>query len=216
MPELNTRRDLQAILGKAAASTAEGMTITDARSPDMPLVYVNQGFCDLTGYTREECLGKNCWFLQGEATHPDAVRRIRRGLERGEKTVTELLHYRKDGSTFWNRVSIVPVFDDTGTLTHFVGIQSDITHIKEVEKEAHQLAALRTTMRTVGDIVFNYMAGLQHFRLELEDAGVDETLLAEFDRGLQDTEARLRRIESLTSFKVVDNGSGAPVIDMSE
>jgi len=112
-----------------------GITIADAARPDEPLIYVNDGFCQLTGYAREEILGRNCRFLQGEATDRETVAGIRAAIDAGEPITAELRNYRKDGSMFWNRLTITPVRDEHGELTHFLGYQEDVTDRKLSERE---------------------------------------------------------------------------------
>lgn len=106
---------------------SHSISLVDVRRPDAPVIYVNRGFEVLTGYTREECVGRNCRFLQGPDSDPETVARIRDAVQRGEPLIVDLLNYRKDGSTFWNRLSLAPVRDAKGRLTHIIGIQSDIT-----------------------------------------------------------------------------------------
>ncbi|MCU0223624.1 MAG: SpoIIE family protein phosphatase [Acidobacteria bacterium] len=106
---------------------AEGVTIADARQPDRPLIYINQGFERMTGFPIEDVLGRNCRFLQGPETDPAAVAQIRTALAERRECVLEILNYRKDGTTFWNRLSITPLRDAAGEVTHFIGIQSDVT-----------------------------------------------------------------------------------------
>ncbi len=120
---------------RALAASDEGITIADARLPDMPLVYANAGFERLTGYRVSEALGRNCRFLQGPDTEAAAVDRIRAALAAERGCTVELLNYRKDGTPFWNRLSITPVRDGDGELSHYVGIQSDITARKAAEEE---------------------------------------------------------------------------------
>jgi sigma-B regulation protein RsbU (phosphoserine phosphatase) len=116
-----------ALKDKALAVAAEGITIADARLPDQPLIYANDGFERMTGYTVDDVLGRNCRFLQGPLTDPNDVAAIRGALDSRRPCVVEILNYRKDGSTFWNRLSITPVQDASGEVTHFIGIQSDVT-----------------------------------------------------------------------------------------
>jgi phosphoserine phosphatase RsbU/P len=116
-----------ALKDKALDVAAEGITIADARLPDRPLTYANEGFERMTGYAVGEVLGRNCRFLQGPLTHADDVAAIRAALDAQRPCVVELLNYRKDGTTFWNRLSITPVRDASGEVTHFIGIQSDVT-----------------------------------------------------------------------------------------
>jgi PAS domain S-box-containing protein len=112
-----------------------GITIGDATLNDEQLVYVNDGFCKLTGYDREEILGRNCRFLQGEETAKETVADIRRAIDAEEPITTEIRNYRKDGSMFWNRLTITPAEDDTGAVTHFLGFQEDVTDRKLYEQE---------------------------------------------------------------------------------
>ena len=102
---------------------------------DFPLIYVNEQFEKQTGYSAQEVLGKNCRFLQGDDTDPETVRAIKSALLKAEPIDTEILNYTKDGRPFWNRLRMTPVFDEAGGLVYFVGVQSDITYIKERENE---------------------------------------------------------------------------------
>jgi PAS domain S-box-containing protein len=101
--------------------------IADARLPDMPLIYVNPAFERITGYSTSEVLGYNCRFLQGNKTSQPAVAQLRAAIKAGEHCTVTLLNYRKDGSPFWNELTISPIYDDDNNLTHFVGIQADIS-----------------------------------------------------------------------------------------
>lgn len=111
-----------------------GIVLTDPSQTDNPIVYVNDEFTALTGYSRDEVLGRNCRFLQGEATDEDAVAELRAAVDEREAVTTELLNYRKDGTEFWNRVRIAPLFDDDGVIDFFVGFQDDITPRKTCEE----------------------------------------------------------------------------------
>lgn len=116
-----------ALKDRALDVAAEGITIADARLPDRPLIYANEGFERMTGYAIAEVMGRNCRFLQGPGTDPAATAEIRAALTECRACVVEILNYRKDGTTFWNRLSITPVRDGAGQVTHFIGIQSDVT-----------------------------------------------------------------------------------------
>ncbi|EFW91596.1 bacterio-opsin activator [Haladaptatus paucihalophilus DX253] len=117
-----------------------GITIADAESGDQPLLYVNEAFEELTGYDFDEVQGHNCRFLQGEHSDADAVAAMRDAIDAEEPVSVELLNYRKDGTEFWNRVDIAPIRDETGTVTHFVGFQTDISERKRAEEAAHHRA----------------------------------------------------------------------------
>lgn len=118
---------------RALASAAEGITIADALAPDRPLIYVNEGFTRLTGYSVEETVGTNCRFLQGPDTDPISIKQISAAISAEQNCDVELLNYRKDGTPFWNHLSITPIRNELGQTTHFVGIQSDVTRRRQAE-----------------------------------------------------------------------------------
>ncbi|PXW79235.1 PAS domain S-box-containing protein [Blastomonas natatoria] len=115
----------------AVRATRMPMVITDPRQPDNPIVFVNDAFCALSGYTRSEIVGRNCRFLQGPDTDRDAVALLRQALQARRPIEMDLLNYRKDGETFWNRLLIAPVRDATGDLAYFFASQLDVTLERE-------------------------------------------------------------------------------------
>ncbi|MGZ6793298.1 MAG: PAS domain-containing protein, partial [Mycobacteriales bacterium] len=129
---------------RAVVAAGLSFTIADPRLEDCPLVWVNPAFERATGYTAEEAVGRNCRFLQGPGTDPATVRELARALKEEEHVVVVLLNYRKDGTAFWNELSMSPVYDADGVLTHVVGIQADVTSrvLAQEETTAH-LAAER-------------------------------------------------------------------------
>jgi len=104
-----------------------GISISDPSKEDNPIIYVNDRFEELTGYSEAEATGRNCRFLQGPDTDPEAVETMRTAIENGERVTVELQNYRKDGSEFWNQVSIAPVHDEDGDVVNYVGFQQDVT-----------------------------------------------------------------------------------------
>lgn len=129
---------LTALLAAAVGVIHNGFTISDMRLPDQPLIYVNRGFEQLTGYTSDELVGRNCRFLQGEERAQEAIPVIRQTLAQGESCTVILRNYRKDGTAFWNELSLYPLRDDQGELTHYVGVQHDISEIVERSKRLIQ------------------------------------------------------------------------------
>ena len=123
-----------ALKDRALDVAAEGITIADARLPARPLIYANDGFERLTGYPVGEVLGRNCRFLQGPESDPTAVAEIRAAIAEQRECIVEILNYRRDGSSFWNRLSVTPVRAESGVVTHFIGIQSDVTARREAEE----------------------------------------------------------------------------------
>ncbi|MBW0115786.1 GAF domain-containing SpoIIE family protein phosphatase [Pseudonocardia abyssalis] len=133
--EHGDRRQLEVLRDRAVVATEMSFTITDPRRPDDPLIWVNPSFTRLTGYTYEDVVGRNCRLLQGPNTDRAEIERISRALSRREPFTSVLLNYRKDGSAYWNQVSISPVFDGAGELINFVGVQNDVTERVTVEQE---------------------------------------------------------------------------------
>lgn len=118
---------LERLTGRALAASTTSFTISDPHQEDTPLVYVNPAFTAVTGYRPEEVLGRNCRFLQGPGTDLAAVARVRAALREGRAVTETLLNHRADGSGFYNEVTVSPVLDERGHLTHFVGVQTDVT-----------------------------------------------------------------------------------------
>jgi len=112
---------------RAMAEASIPLTLADPSRPDNPLVYVNEAFEELTGYDREEALGRNCRFLQGPETDPETVAEIAAAVDAEETIRTEVLNYRKDGTPFRNRLDVTPIYDENGRLLRFLGSQRDVT-----------------------------------------------------------------------------------------
>ena len=114
-------------LVKALQTAQQNFVITDPSLPDNPIVYASEGFLLLTGYNREQVLGRNCRFLQGPETDPRAVDQIRRGIEMGEDTTVVLLNYTVDGTKFWNQFFVAPLRDGDGKIMNHLGVQCKVT-----------------------------------------------------------------------------------------
>lgn len=127
---------------RALAATSCGIVISDARQPDIPVIYCNPAFEKITGYSQEEVIGQNCRFLQGPDTAPQAVEEIRQSLKTGTECQVVLKNYRKDGTAFWNELKISPIRDPNGCLTHFISIQTDITQRKQAQQALQRSKAL--------------------------------------------------------------------------
>ncbi|UQX86863.1 EAL domain-containing protein [Jatrophihabitans telluris] len=125
---------VDATLRRALAATTNGVTIADVTRPNHPLVYVNSAFERLSGLAADEVLGINCRILQGEDTDPDAIRRIREAILDGREIRETLINYRgPERVRWWNEVYLAPVFDGSGRLVQYIGIQNDVT--SKVESE---------------------------------------------------------------------------------
>mmetsp|Transcript_20910 Transcript_20910/g.38005 ORF Transcript_20910/g.38005 Transcript_20910/m.38005 type:complete len:457 (+) Transcript_20910:85-1455(+) len=112
---------------KALQTAQQNFVVTDPSLPDNPIVYATQGFLNLTGYTLDQVLGRNCRFLQGPETDPNAVEKIRNAIEEGSDMSVCLLNYRVDGTTFWNQFFIAALRDAGGSITNYVGVQCKVS-----------------------------------------------------------------------------------------
>ncbi|WP_394296875.1 PAS domain-containing protein [Natronomonas moolapensis] len=112
-----------------------GITVVDVTLDHEPLIYINDGFIDMTGYSRNEALGRNCRFLQGEETRDEPVARMRAAIDAEQPVTVELRNYRKDGTEFWNRIRLSPVENNDGTVTRYLGFQENISEMKAHQKE---------------------------------------------------------------------------------
>ena len=109
------------LLERAIAAASNGIVITDA-DPQNPIIYCNRAFEKVTGYTSQGVVGRNCRFLQGPDTDPQTLEQIRNALRQEQEIKVVLKNYRKDKTTFWNELTISPVRDTNGKLTHFIGV----------------------------------------------------------------------------------------------
>lgn len=132
--------DVEALLASAVQVSSVGITIADATSRDMPLIYVNDAFELSTGYHAPEVLGRNCRFLQGPDTDPEVVSELREAIHEGRDHVAVLHNYRKDGQSWWNELRVSPVRNSRGQLTHYFGFQNDVTARVEAEGQVARLA----------------------------------------------------------------------------
>ena len=203
-----------------------GIAISDPHQADMPLIYVNEAFTQQTGYRADEVIGRNCRFLQGAGTSPQAVQAIREAIATRTTREVEILNYRRDGQPFWNRFLIFPSFDARGQLLHLVGCQTDITELKRAElarkrlsgelQMADQLAVIRqSASRTVQDV----QAPLGHAIASAH--ALEQSMTASDDQGralaqsLRDALAQVsRRLSRFDQFTTGTATSGWRTIDL--
>lgn len=141
------RKELSAF---AFQRTRMPMTVSDAREEDHPIVLANDAFLALTGYTAKEIIGRNCRFLQGEATSKTAVAQIRAAIDQQRNATIEILNYKKNGTPFWNQLHLSPIHDEDGELAYYFGSQIDVTEYRRIQtlEEAEQRLLLEVDHRT--------------------------------------------------------------------
>ena len=187
--EVERREELETKT-RALDEAPVGITITDPDRPDNPMVFVNDRFVEMTGYDREESIGVNCRFLQGPDTDEEPVSRMREAIDAEEATSVELLNYRKDGTEFWNRVSVAPIRDADGRVSEWVGFQEDITAFKEREAALERQNDRLDSFASIVSHDLRNPLNVAQGRVQLaQDATDDENLAAALDA--------LERMESI-------------------
>ncbi len=144
---------------QAIAESGEGILITDPARPENPVVYANRGFERITGYPVDEMVGRSCRVLQGPARDQPGLRGLRSAVGEGREWSGVLRNYRRDGTPFWNRLSVSPVRDDEGRLTAFVGVMNDVTERQRLEQRLERQA------------FHDHLTGLPNRALFLDRAG---------------------------------------------
>jgi PAS domain S-box-containing protein len=161
------------------------LCISDPNVADNPIVFANDAFMDLTGYTKEEVIGKNCRLLQGAATTAESVAAVRRAIDGQRVETVEIVNYRKDGSSFLNALQIGPIMDDDGQLIYFFGSQLDISVKREAEERARALAEAELIHR-LRNIVNVMAVVIEMTAREEDDPRILSAVLVERLRALSD------------------------------
>ena len=200
----------------AIRATRMPMIITDPRQPENPIVFANDAFETLTGYTREEVLGRNCRFLQGPETDRANIAAVRAAVEGVRDISVDLLNYRKDGTRFWNALYVSPVVDESGELQFFFASQLDVTDRKEAERKIaaardhfEQMSQQRT--REFNDA----LATLRETNQQLEQALETRTaLLHEVDHRVKNNLQMVSAMILLQSKSIPDEGVKSSLQEM--
>ncbi|KQP22692.1 histidine kinase [Pseudorhodoferax sp. Leaf267] len=145
----------------AVQTTRMPMLVTDPHQPDNPIIFANQAFLEMTGYSAQEIVGGNCRFLQGPDTDRSVVSRVRTAIEQRTEIAVELVNYRKDGSAFWNALFISPVLNESGELTYFFASQLDVSRRRDAEDGLRQAQKMEALGQLTGGIAHDFNNLLQ-------------------------------------------------------
>ena len=178
------------------------MVLADPHQEDCPIVYVNDHFTEMTGYTQAQSIGRNCRFLQGKETRPEARAAIRNAVARQDSATVDILNYRADGTPFPNRLMLTPLTDDEGKIAYYLGVQSDTSDNASLTAEAREL---RERLRELQHRVKNHLAMiLSMIRLEARGKPPEEVV-----------QLLTRRVQALATlydvFSEERDGSGGTV-----
>ncbi|QVL34113.1 PAS domain S-box protein [Telmatocola sphagniphila] len=141
---------------RAIKAATQGLMIADVTLPNHPIVYVSPACETITGYQSSDFLGLNCRFLQGKDSDPLSIKLMKNAVENGVPCSVEILNYRKDGTPFWNAVSLSPIRDDAGLLTHYVAVQVDVTSRRKLESQFLQAQKMEAVGQLAGGIAHDF------------------------------------------------------------
>jgi len=127
------------ILTQILDGSVNGITLSDPDQEDNPIVYANKAFEQITGYSNEETVGRNCRFLQGQERDQEELQQVREAIKNAKPVEVTLKNFRKNGELFYNRLSITPLFDSEGQLIYFLGVQYDVTEQILAQQEIKKL-----------------------------------------------------------------------------
>lgn len=181
------------------ATSLVAAVISNPRLPDNPVIECNEAFCKLTGYTRDEVVGRNCRFLSGPSTEPWLKEQLRSAIRRRQPMMVELTNYRKDGSAFRNAVMIAPIFDAAGDLEYFLGSQVEI-----LDGAAHSESEQR---RAVHDRIAGLTTRQRQILIQLADGKLNKQIA--FDLDLSERTVKMHRA---ALFKALGVRSSAEAI----
>jgi PAS domain S-box-containing protein len=179
-------------------SVTSGISVADAQAPDFPLVYVNPAFEVITGYSLEEVVGRNCRFLQAGESGQPALEEIRDALKQNRETAVIIRNYRKDGTAFWNELALSPIRDGAGVVTHFVGIQNDVSAriaFEDALRESEKLAAVGRLAASIAHEINNPLTSVTNLLYLARGEKNEDTK----DEYLETAEQELYRVSQLTS-----------------
>ncbi|QZX99109.1 bacterio-opsin activator domain-containing protein [Halobaculum rubrum] len=188
-----------------------GITISDATDPEEPMIYMNDSFEEITGYPPDEVIGANHRFLQGPETDPEKVAEVSEAIKEKQGIQTVLRNYTRDGSEFWNQISISPILDEHGDISHFVGFQMDVTERKQAQQE---LVAERESLDRVLDRVNGLVSDVTSALVRAESRDEVEQLITErLGTGGEYTAAWLGRYDETAGRVDITEQAGARTVE---
>ncbi|EAT12983.1 response regulator [Bermanella marisrubri] len=212
--QLLKQQDLNVLLSEAIDASPVGVTIADINKPDEPLIYANRFFYKLTGYSESEVIGKNCRFLQGRNTNREARLIIRDAINTRRKIVLELLNYKKDGTEFWEKLFLSPIFKD-GECRAYVGIQQDISY--EIQNKTKMIQAKEQAERAT-QAKSEFLANMSHeirtpmngvlgmLKLVRKSKGLNRDQLHQINLAHTSAESLLVVINDILDFSKIEAG----------
>ncbi len=186
----------------AVEKTRMPMIVTDPHQPDNPIIFANNAFIAMTGYQPEELLGRNCRFLQGPETDRETVDELRAAIRERREIATEILNYRRNGTSFWNALFVSPVFGTDGELLYFFGSQLDVSRRRDAEDALRQSQKMEALGQLTGGIAHDFNNLLQvmlgYLDLSITATKGDTLDVGRLARNLTNAQTAARRATTLT------------------
>ena len=190
------------ILLKAQKYLSDGILIFDAKGSKIKLVFVNKAVSKILGITNKELIGKSPDVFENKETRVSNIKKIKNAFANNQNCTAELLIKKKNGENTFCRIVVTAIPDSAGKPDAFVCIIRDITEIRKSLLNDLKLSVVESTLRTINDIVFNYMNNTQLFRMHCEEKNlIDKDALLEWDKSHEITLKELRRLNELKEFK---------------
>lgn len=199
---------------RAMNEATVSIVISDVTQPGNPLIYVNSAFEKLTGYRKAEVIGKNCRLLQGPNTNPEHIQQISEALQAGKGVEITLLNYRKDGSEFYNQLTLSPIQQRDGSVSHFIGIQQDVTlqeqtsrYLEEAKLRAEESTQLKSRfLASMSHEIRTPINGIYGMLGLLNNGNLDEAQQNYVRMARQSTKDLLHIINDILDFSKIEAG----------
>jgi PAS domain S-box-containing protein len=199
---MQRRHNYARILLKAQKYLSDAILIFDAKNKMIPLVYVNKSFRKILGYSNKEIIGKSYSFLECNESDKENLEKMRVCFRNRHNCTTDLIVKRKDGKKIFCRIAITPIPDEKQKTDYFLCILRDITDAREKLLNKVKLSVAEATLRSVNDIIFNYLNGMIYFRSLIEEhCDISRINLKEFDAHHNGTLEKLKKINELKEYK---------------
>ena len=186
----------------AVETTRMPMIVTDPNRDDNPIIFANHAFLEMTGYAAEEIVGRNCRFLQGPETDPSVITSVRDAIGRRVDIATEILNYRKDGSSFWNALFVSPIYNEQGDLIYFFASQLDVSRRRDAEDALRQAQKMEALGQLTGGIAhdFNNLLQVMGGYIDLIGSEADKSNMdvARIKRSVGHAKSAVERASTLT------------------
>ncbi len=193
----------------------EGIIVVDATDENMPIIFANKGFCNITGYEQNEVIGCNPNLLTGPDTDTKTSLLVEDCIKKGKQGSFTAINYKKNGIPYWNQFNITPVYNSENNITHWIGISRDVTLFVETTKNKSKDESMIATINTISDLLNNFLNYISYFKQTCSDIpNFDNNLLSEFDDAYEKFISNIRILYSAVKFKNKNLGNNFSVLDL--